>query len=175
MNKTSSNTARKQERTWRHILQTAALFRMLLKKTGSSAEQADTDKELRHVTLNQARIFWYIFGKADEEIRIKTLARDLNVSSAAVSQVVDRLVSEELLKREPDPTDRRAVILSIAPQGHAWLEEIDRRSTILQDEILDEIDVPPSDLEAFNRVIAKMHAQMLTRWNAYLDQAHEND
>ena len=144
---------------------------MLLKKTGSDSEQASTAKELRHITLNQARIFWYIFGKADEEIRIKTLARDLNVSSAAVSQVVDRLVTEKLLQREPDPTDRRAVILSIAPQGHAWLEEIDRRSTILQDEILNEIDVPQADLEAFNRVIAKMHVQMLARWNAYLDRS----
>lgn len=147
---------------------------MLAKKMGSDAEQANTDKAMNRITINQARIFWYIFENTDQEIRIKALARDLNVSSAAVSQVVERLVSSELLHRKTDPSDRRAVILSIAPKGHALLEEIDRRSYTLQEEIFSGIDLPESDFEAFRRVLEKIHEGLSARWQSYLDETQDD-
>ena len=165
--------APRPERTWRHLLQAAALFRIIAKKMGSDAEQVNADKAMNRITINQARIFWYIFESANQEIRIKSLAHDLNVSSAAVSQVVDRLVSAGLLHREPDPTDRRAVILSIAAKGHALLEEIDRRSCSLQEDIFNGIDLPKEDFEAFNRVLSKMHEQLDLRWRSLLDHPEE--
>lgn len=38
--------------------------------------------------------------------------------------IVDALVGRGLLRREPDPADRRAVIVSLTPEGNAVVERI---------------------------------------------------
>jgi DNA-binding MarR family transcriptional regulator len=48
---------------------------------------------------------------------------DSGVTSAAASQMLDRLVQEGLVKREEDPTDRRAKIIALTEKGRALIDE----------------------------------------------------
>ncbi|HEY5987754.1 MAG TPA: MarR family transcriptional regulator [Streptosporangiaceae bacterium] len=58
-------------------------------------------------------------------IRMGTLARQLGVTSRAITGLVDALQAEGLLERQPDPGDRRAFRLALTDVGMQQLARID--------------------------------------------------
>ncbi|MDX1437202.1 MAG: MarR family winged helix-turn-helix transcriptional regulator [Anaerolineales bacterium] len=66
--------------------------------------------------------------------RISGMADDLGVTNAAASQMVERLVSMQLLERAEDPHDRRVKQISLSPYGLALLKEgLDARLDWMKD------------------------------------------
>ena len=57
------------------------------------------------------------------ECRVKDLAARVNLPLSTVSWTADRMVSKEFLARKTDPSDRRAIILSLADQGRKALSK----------------------------------------------------
>ncbi|MCC5850513.1 MAG: MarR family transcriptional regulator [Verrucomicrobia bacterium] len=55
------------------------------------------------------------------------LARRLKVSPSSASALVDKLVEKEVVTREPDPEDRRRVVLCIHPQAAESMVACNRR------------------------------------------------
>jgi DNA-binding MarR family transcriptional regulator len=51
------------------------------------------------------------------------VGEELGITSAAASQMIDRLVQQELLQRVEDPKDRRGKVLSLTPKGEAVVRE----------------------------------------------------
>ncbi len=140
---------------WRRLLRLSDLFRSVL-KNGSDRER------LNRITVNQARIFGYIFSHSRGDIRISTLAHDLDVTPAAAGQAVDRLVQSGLVDRVTDPTDRRAFVISISKKGRGHLEEYDARARDVSGEILSRL--PPDDVETFDRVLTALYDGFSTKW-----------
>jgi DNA-binding MarR family transcriptional regulator len=65
---------------------------------------------------------------------VSDLGEHLGVSNAAASQMVDRLVGMELLKRSEDPADRRVKTLALTPKGEALvLDSIEARRRWMED------------------------------------------
>ncbi|WP_433257755.1 MarR family winged helix-turn-helix transcriptional regulator [Streptosporangium sp. CA-135522] len=58
----------------------------------------------------------------DQGISIGELARAAGVSSRNVTGLVDTLERDGLVRRVPDPKDRRSVLAEITPAGQAWVE-----------------------------------------------------
>jgi DNA-binding MarR family transcriptional regulator len=56
---------------------------------------------------------------------VRGLAVHLRISKPAITRAIDRLEKEGLVKRRPDPTDRRSVLLAILPAGRAFLDDIE--------------------------------------------------
>lgn len=54
---------------------------------------------------------------------VTDLGDHLGVTSAAASQLLDRLVQQELILRTEDPNDRRVKQIVLTPKGHQILEE----------------------------------------------------
>lgn len=54
----------------------------------------------------------------DGELRPSQLAESLGIALRSTTQVVDDLVAAGLLTRRPDPSDRRAVLVSATEAGH---------------------------------------------------------
>jgi MarR family 2-MHQ and catechol resistance regulon transcriptional repressor len=52
------------------------------------------------------------------------LQRKILVSSGGVTYLVDRLARRGLVRREPCPTDRRAMYAVLTPEGEALIEDI---------------------------------------------------
>jgi len=76
---------------------------------------------------------------------VSDLGEHLGVSNAAASQMVDRLVGMDLLKRSEDPADRRVKTLALTPKGAAlvldsiearrrWMEDLTTAFTVEQQE-----------------------------------------
>lgn len=52
-----------------------------------------------------------------------SLFKALMLTSGAMTNRVDRLESKKLVKRTPDPNDRRSIIVSLTPKGVALINE----------------------------------------------------
>ena len=151
---------------WLHLSQASGLFRLVASRT---SPRGHDDKKLGRMTVHQARIFGHIFSNPDIDVSIKRLAHDLAVTPAAASQAVDRLVSEGLLDRHPDPTDRRAVVITISEKGRKVLAEVKAESNALLADIYREIDLTPEEAVTFGNVLSRIHEALVRRWCEYID------
>jgi DNA-binding MarR family transcriptional regulator len=69
----------------------------------------------------------YTLSKRREPLRIGDLYRHVLLSQPALSRLVDRLVERGLVRRSPDPSDGRAVRLSLTDAGRARQREVGLR------------------------------------------------
>lgn len=65
----------------------------------------------------------------DAGVRLKDLAERLRIAPRSATEVVDQLQEKGLLARAPDPSDRRATLLSLTGRGTQLREKVlaDRR------------------------------------------------
>jgi len=147
------------EKMWHYLARIPDLIHVVSRKSGSSPHT-------ERVTVNQARIFGYIFEHHGEGIRMKTLAHDLDVTPAAVSQAIDRLVSAGLASREVDPDDRRAAIVRMTEKS----QTLYRHAVKMHGEHFAHIlkDVPPEDIATFSRVLEIIFRHLMSEWEAIL-------
>ncbi|WP_214416610.1 MarR family winged helix-turn-helix transcriptional regulator [Sphaerisporangium fuscum] len=61
-------------------------------------------------------------GGGGQGISIGDLARAAGVSSRNVTGLVDTLERDGLVRRVPDPSDRRSVLAEITPAGREWID-----------------------------------------------------
>lgn len=67
---------------------------------------------------------WKVLIALTREVRSHGwLCRDLDVSTGAMTNRLDKLESRGLIKRAPDPDDRRGVLLELTPAGRERMEE----------------------------------------------------
>ncbi len=63
-----------------------------------------------------------VFAQIDPEgSRLTELARRANMSPQAMGELVDELEQLEYVVRRPDPTDRRAKLITLTRKGHACI------------------------------------------------------
>ena len=67
----------------------------------------------------RGRVLWVIGDKA---VRAGIVAQHLKLSAGAVTELVEGLVNEGLVRRETDPDDRRAVVLALTAEGRRVCE-----------------------------------------------------
>lgn len=85
----------------------------------------------------------------DEGLSMGDLARQLGVSFAAATQVVEQLVDLALLTRERSAQDRRVVRLKLTEQAHTHIDAaIARRSQQVQEVC---VQLSPEEARAFAR------------------------
>jgi DNA-binding MarR family transcriptional regulator len=56
---------------------------------------------------------------------ISSLASEIGLSLAATSQLVERLVQDDFVKRTESPEDRRRKLVALAPKGQAFLTRME--------------------------------------------------
>jgi DNA-binding MarR family transcriptional regulator len=56
---------------------------------------------------------------ADHPVTVKSLNLTIGLSKPAITRSIDRLAAFKLVRRLPDPQDRRSVLVEVMPSGHA--------------------------------------------------------
>jgi DNA-binding MarR family transcriptional regulator len=77
------------------------------------------------VTFGQARVM-RVLASAGEPLRMADLAASLEIVPRSVTSMVDALEEAGLVLREPDPNDRRSVLVTPTAEGRALLERMTR-------------------------------------------------
>jgi DNA-binding MarR family transcriptional regulator len=82
--------------------------------------------ELPDITLPVSRALLVLARRGAQ--RPSDLAPELGVSAPTAGRVINRLVSDGLAERFPDPDDRRSVLAALTDKGHAVVAAVlDRR------------------------------------------------
>jgi DNA-binding MarR family transcriptional regulator len=76
------------------------------------------------VTPSQARALRTLHRYGD--IRSSELAAHLHIAPRSATEVIDALESKGIAQRSPDPTDRRATLVSLTPHGRDLLNRMHR-------------------------------------------------
>ncbi|MGN0845272.1 MAG: MarR family winged helix-turn-helix transcriptional regulator [Kiritimatiellia bacterium] len=135
----------------------------LLRFVASKGKALD---KMRHVTINQVRIFGYILRNNDTIIRLKDLAYNLDVTPAAASQVVNRMVQEGLVVRTTDKSDRRSIMITTSKKGRDLFLKIIQQDLDVLFDILNRY--PESDRATFSRIMAGISEELRHRWKQIL-------
>jgi DNA-binding MarR family transcriptional regulator len=76
------------------------------------------------LTLSRTHLLWELGERGPVPQRV--LAEALRVTPRAVTGLVDALVADGLVTRDPHPTDRRATLVTLTSQGEALVAQLRR-------------------------------------------------
>lgn len=94
-----------------------------------------------------------MFNLADEPRRISEIAERVYLDISTVSRHVSALTAEGLITKVPDPSDRRAHVLTLTDEGRAMLADLrERRNAWLSEVVTDWSD---EDLATFDALLTR--------------------
>jgi DNA-binding MarR family transcriptional regulator len=97
------------------------IFVSLKEEVHSAGDKARSHPAVKELTFTQLRILLAIeYGKD----QVGKLARSARVAQPAMSKIVDHLINLDLARRDPHPTDRRQIKLSLTPKGTAMTRRV---------------------------------------------------
>ena len=111
------------------------------------------------LTMPQLKIVLFLF--IDGPARVSTLASALGVSMATITGITDRLAHHELIVRNDDPDDRRAVICSLSEVGkelvtRLWELGQSRVSSLLGKMTIAKLEIVSQAMEAILQTASAM-------------------
>ncbi len=115
---------------------------------------------LRELQLSMPQMGTLHFLAAEGGQSVSAIADHLDLSLAATSHLVERLVQRDLLTRVEDPHDRRQKRVALAPDGAALVQGIHQRATAAFDELL--APLPLELRERFERDALEVLAALAT-------------
>src|SRR3954447_16885830 len=69
-------------------------------------------------------LLWALRRQPGRRLRVNELAREVVLSPTAMSRFVDRVEAAGYVRREPDPADRRALLVVLTDDGEALLRRM---------------------------------------------------
>ena len=115
--------------------------------------------EEQGVTLGQLRALYRL--NADPGMTAGTLANLLGVRPSTVTGIVDRLVSQDLVKREPNPNDRRVVRSVLTEQGRDMISRFTQENRAYIRSIFERLSDEELRNAAFALTLVNQAAQQL--------------
>lgn len=112
-----------------------------------------------HVTPSQWLVLHLV--KKHKNISIKDLADLLEITSSAVTQIVDVLVNKGLLLRKSNPDDRRALELELSEKSKKQFESIKIKSFKTMASLFDVLD--NGELSKYQELNSKIAGKILLK------------
>jgi DNA-binding MarR family transcriptional regulator len=87
-------------------------------------------------------------------MRSSELAHHLHIAPRSATEVIDAVEAKGLVTRSPDPTDRRATLVTLTPRGTALMDDV-RRARGLESERLFE-RLSKTDRTHLDRILGRL-------------------
>ncbi|UOE92561.1 MarR family transcriptional regulator [Alkalihalobacillus sp. LMS39] len=109
------------------------------------------------LTQNQQYVLLLIAkGKASN---VKDLAKELNISASAVSQILSKLEQQKIVKRSIDESSRRNIIVQLDVEGLRILQEFEQKRSIIFNKYVSKMT--EADLTVFRDSFKKLKEVMI--------------
>jgi DNA-binding MarR family transcriptional regulator len=99
-------------------------------------------------------------AEANEPLPLGQLAERIACVKSNVTQLVDRLESDKLVRRVPDPSDRRSIRAEITEEGRARYEAGMAAFNAAEDELVSELAL--TDRDQLQNLLSRLAALPLT-------------
>jgi DNA-binding MarR family transcriptional regulator len=109
------------------------------------------------VTTSQAMVLNFL-GEEDR-ILPRVLRHKLQITSATMTGILDRLEKLDLIERQPHPDDRRAILVCLTEQGARYARDINRIMIAANDAFLRRVTA--EDAQAFRNMLKQVQAANL--------------
>jgi DNA-binding MarR family transcriptional regulator len=117
-----------------------------------AASSADHPVLQLNLTMQQLKVL-SVLGVRDSR-SAQELTASLNVRSATMTGIVDRLVAQGMVSRREDPQDRRVRRIELTDRGRAVLNDLQDAGKIHTQQLLSGLDT--DELEALVRILKKL-------------------
>src|SRR5690349_702118 len=111
----------------------AAGFREALRHSVYLVRRLDADGDLSAAQLSTLKML------LDDGVRVGEIARNLGVRVPSATEQIIKLERAGLARREPDPSDSRAVRVILTAEGRAAVESANQRRNAVMAELLGEL------------------------------------
>ncbi|WP_042355706.1 MarR family winged helix-turn-helix transcriptional regulator [Bacillus rubiinfantis] len=112
------------------------------------------DADQNGLTIVQLKALYIISSYPN--IGLVELADHLKLTNSTVSGVVDRLVQNSLVERQPLPEDRRAITIHLTKQGEEKLKQIISGDSLLVEKLNKIKQLPKEDIQQLLRIHKKI-------------------
>jgi DNA-binding MarR family transcriptional regulator len=111
------------------VLEALGALRLAAKQIHDSMERF---AERQGLSESRLRVLMRLHHSADRQLPLGVLADDLNVTPRTMTDIVDVLERDGLVKRVPDPVDRRSVLAVITQAGLSRIEAMRKEAVAAQ-------------------------------------------
>jgi DNA-binding MarR family transcriptional regulator len=80
--------------------------------------------QVKHLGVTASQAMLLNFLAEEDRILSRSLGQKLQISSATMTGILDRLEKLALVERQPHPDDRRAILICLTEQGRSCAKEI---------------------------------------------------
>jgi DNA-binding MarR family transcriptional regulator len=87
-------------------------------------------------------------------LRSSELAHHLHIAPRSATEVVDALAAKGLVQRSPDPTDRRATLVSLTPRGRELMDEVRRARGAESEKLFERLS--RTDRDHLSRILRRL-------------------
>jgi DNA-binding MarR family transcriptional regulator len=115
------------------------LFDRVLQLTLTLERDMQDELGRRGLTPSRAHVLWELWAHR-EPLTQNALAKALEVTPRSVTALVDGLVLNGFVSREPHPSDRRAVLVTLTPSGREQAVTMVREREELADRLFGGLD-----------------------------------
>nr|WP_317797152.1 MarR family transcriptional regulator [Actinoplanes sichuanensis] len=105
-----------------------------------------------HVSPSQSRALGVLSRHG--EMRLSALAEHLRIAPRSATEVIDDLEKRGLAIRRPDPSDRRATLVGLTPQGVSTMQAINEARAAEADRLFAGLD--PADRADLTRILRRL-------------------
>lgn len=108
-------------------------------------------KKVEHLGITASQAVVLNFLNEEDKVLAGTLGQKLQITSATMTGILDRLEKLDLIERKNHPTDRRALLICLTQTGNQCAREIHRIMIDANREFLNRF--APQDAEAFKEML----------------------
>jgi len=111
------------------VLEALAALRLAAKQIHDSMERL---AERQGLSESRLRVLRRLYHGTTRQLQLGTLAEVLNVKTRTMTEIIDVLERDGLVKRAADSADRRSVLAVITPAGLSVIDEVHREVDVAQ-------------------------------------------
>ncbi|WPX08665.1 MarR family winged helix-turn-helix transcriptional regulator [Anaerocellum danielii] len=96
-----------------------------------------------------------VLSENSQPMTMKDIASELGISPSTLTGIVDKLVEKGIVKREPDPQDRRKIQVFLTEEGKNIVEKVNEFRTRVLEPILKNLS--PEEINLLKKIIQKIN------------------
>ena len=111
-------------------------------------------KKVEHLNVTASQAMTLNFLGEEDAIPTNVLGQKLQITSATMTGILDRLEKMDLIERRPHPDDRRAILVCLTEKGSRYAMEINTIMVEANTEFLNKIN--PEESQTFRNLLKQV-------------------